>query len=154
MTTGSAKAKPPKAARAEPVSDEESTASAIRKRNLLWLREKHQKKVQTDFPDAPDHGMDRHFAEHIGLNPKYFGHIKNGRRNVGNALAREVERVFGLPIGWLDSEHAEAAGASRDENEVVAAALRLFRLNPDAARRALMNALNAQLDLMPSKARK
>jgi len=132
--------------------DAESTVSGIRKRNLMWLRTVvFQKKLEAESGGHEVRGADKLFSQEIGLNPKYFGHIKNGRRNVGNPLAREVERVFDRPIGWMDAEHTEAAGATRDENEVVAAALRLFRLNPAEARRVLMNALNDHLDTLPGR---
>lgn len=123
------------------IGSDDDTVSSIRKRNLMWLRTKFQEDQQRKFPDEPDLGMDKAFAERIGLNPKYFGHIKNNRRNVGNALAREVEAQFSLPIGWMDAPHADTLGSTPAEEEVVGAVLALFRERPDDARRVLMRAL-------------
>jgi len=121
------------------------TVSEIRRRNLMWLRKKFQEDMQRKYPDEPDRGMDKAFAERIELNPKYFGHIKSGRREVGNALARKVEHQFALPVGWMDAEHADSAGATEGEAEIVAAALQLYREKPEEASRLIMKALREHL---------
>jgi transcriptional regulator with XRE-family HTH domain len=143
--------KSPAAPRFEPApprvanDDTSNTVSEIRKRNLLWLRARFQEDRQRKFPDEPAAGMDKKFAERIGLNPKYYGHIKNDRRSVGNALARQVEEAFAMPVGWLDAAHSESAGKSEDENEVVSAILTIYREQPDEARRVVMRALQEHL---------
>ena len=125
--------------------DAEGTITVIRRRNLMWLRKKFQEDVQRKFPDTPDYGLDAAFAKHIELNRKYYGHIKAGRRNVGNALARSVERIFSMPVGWMDAEHADAAGTNDGEAEIVAAALQLYRERPEEAQRVIMKALREHL---------
>lgn len=125
--------------------DSKTTISAIRKRNLLWLREKFEQTWLQENPDSGTWGMDARFAEHIGVNPKYFSFIKSERRNVGSVIAREVERVFSLPEGWMDSAHDDAADSTSEENEMVAALLMVYRADPEAARIALLRLIQEHL---------
>ena len=117
------------------------TVSETRKRNLLWLRKQFEEDLLRKFPDEPRLGLDKKFSERIGLNPKYFGHIKQGRRNVGNALARNVEETFRLPVGWMDVSHADTAGGTEEEDQLVSSVLALYRTNPDATRAMILRAL-------------
>lgn len=128
------------------VDDHSAVVWSIRHRNLMWLREQYKQEQQRRFPDQPDRGMDRAFAEHIGLNVKYFGHIKQGRRNVGNGIARAVEAACGLPVGWMDHNHAEVERAEltdgeRERRDAVAAFESLFDSDPEAARKLLLQGL-------------
>lgn len=150
--------------RGEPDGDMRNTVAEIRRRNLMWLRLKFEELELMRSPPPPDskanpsRGMDRRFAEYLGMpDPKYFGHVKRGRRNVGNQLARDVERVWRLPktapegipkslqIGWMDAEHAEAASGDHDEDRAVALMLRVYRSDPAGAGRILMKALQDHL---------
>jgi len=50
------------------------------------------------------------FAERVGTNPDYLSQIlsKNGKRQVGPALARACEVAFGKEHGWMDAAHPPA----------------------------------------------
>jgi len=73
---------------------------SIRLENLNWL----YSKLCEEFPHDPEHGMLRRFGLRVGVSPAYLSHIRNGRKNVGHATARSIERGFGLPANWMDQE--------------------------------------------------
>lgn len=51
-------------------------------------------------------GVSSRFAEHIGKQPSYIARIFSSKpehaRNIGESLAREIERLCGLEMGFLD----------------------------------------------------
>lgn len=64
-------------------------------------------------------------------------------RDVSEKVAREIEGKLGLPIGWMDREHADA-GVALDERalsdavRIVTACLRDAGLRPDAEHTAML----------------
>lgn len=52
----------------------------------------------------PNHGMLLRFAVHSGVSARYLSHINNGRKNIGDATARQLEKGNGKPFGWLDAD--------------------------------------------------
>lgn len=119
------------------------TSSEVRKVNLLALRQRFEVEEFARDPKAVPKGMDKKFGTFIGMSdPKYFGHIKMGRREVGHKVARDAERAFGHPVGWLDRAHPVD---STDEADAVALFVRLYRTNAAAAHRMLIAAANELL---------
>lgn len=103
-------------------------------------------------PDLPERGMLKLFAERIGFSDRYLSHIKCNRKNIGNNVARTIEAALGLQHGWMDREHdAEANEFLQDgpvdeaERMFLEMAKTLYRADPDAARRALMELLRKRL---------
>lgn len=70
----------------------------IRIRNLQWLLECHYRGKQSGLAQA------------LGKRPsviwRLFSSDPGHRRNMGNALARRIERTLGYPPGWMDQVHA------------------------------------------------
>lgn len=105
------------------------------------------------FTDAnlhlPARGMLKTFAGHLGMSERYLSHLKCGRKNMGNAVARGIEEALGLTRGWMDREHAESDGLTVDSDEAeklfLETAKALYRSDPERARRALMDLLRKQL---------
>ena len=71
------------------------------------------------------------FATVIGVSPTYFKQMKkgkdNGGRNIGNSIAKRIEKAFEKPAKWLDLDHSpkkprqtepEPAPPSSDEMEM------------------------------------
>lgn len=52
-----------------------------------------------------DAGSQVAVARKIATDPAYISQIvgRKGRRNIGNGLARRLERGFGKPLGWMDN---------------------------------------------------
>lgn len=67
---------------------------------------------------AREAGGIRRLAERIGRAENSVSAMIGAgeRRNIGEKIAREIERAFGKPPGWLDRDHAAAqyTQAARD----------------------------------------
>lgn len=79
-----------------------------------------------------------HFADsraqmsiRLDMSRSQISQLFSKHRNVGDAIARRLETVCGLPVGWMDVDHAYDA----DETEV----LTIFRQlrTADARRKAV-----------------
>jgi plasmid maintenance system antidote protein VapI len=57
---------------------------------------------------ADEEGGQAALAEAIGRQRDYVNRILNGRINLGEKLAREIERLTGKPLFWLDGNMDEA----------------------------------------------
>jgi len=76
---------------------------SIRLENLNWL----MRKLREEHPHGTEHGMLSRFSEKVGVSAAYLSHIRNGRKNVGHATARSIERGFRLPENWMDQDHCD-----------------------------------------------
>jgi plasmid maintenance system antidote protein VapI len=54
--------------------------------------------------DQPDRGQLNRFGAHADLSPRYLSHIVNGRKAIGAQTARSLEKAFGKPQFWMDTE--------------------------------------------------
>ena len=68
-------------------------------------------------------GSQARFAQRIGVSPKYLGHVQNGRRQIGDALARKMEVAFAKPENWMDTPRANSIRSNRSELQVIIAEL-------------------------------
>lgn len=81
------------------------TAHMIRRENFLALLSRY--------------ATNREFADRCELPPAFVSQIKTARRNIGDALARDIERALSLPKAWMDVLHdASANGHIAREPEV------------------------------------
>jgi plasmid maintenance system antidote protein VapI len=86
-----------------------SSASEIRRANLETLLSEFAQDPQE--VGLPEHGRYTRFAERIGTTGKSFSHIRQGRRDIGHAMARRLEEAFGKPRNWLDIAHGSSEKA-------------------------------------------
>lgn len=62
-----------------------------------------------------DFTSDKAFANAVGMDPAHVSQIKHGK-NMGDAIARKIERQTGKPVGWMDLPHTPAEnGHTSDE---------------------------------------
>lgn len=81
--------------------------NTIRRENLLRL--------------LKEAGTQESLAERCEVSHIYLNQIKNMRpdpttgkvRNVGNQLARKLEKGMGKPQGWMDADHSEKLSAAK-----------------------------------------
>jgi hypothetical protein len=115
---------------------------AIRLSNTLWLYNGYKSQVAPGLSEV--RGLDKKFSEYIGISPSYWTRVKapHPLKNIGDLLARKIERKFRFPLGWLDKAHddldavpAFMLGLSDDleELEFLKSALGIYRANPKAA---------------------
>lgn len=98
--------------------------------------------TRNDQIGLSNHGALTRFAKAGGLSARYLSHVNNGRKNIGNALARQLECGFGKPHGWLDQAVHNAANSqntqSANQSDFLAAASVLFRQSPVEVQSLLM----------------
>jgi len=58
-------------------------------------------------------GNQRLFAERADINPAYVSQMMTGRRDMGEEVARKIDRAFGKAAGWMDQNH----GSNGDERD-------------------------------------
>ena len=62
-------------------------------------------------PDAATlRGLEGRFAERLQIQPSYWSQIKSRSRQIGEHLARQLERLCHKPHGWMDVPHGAASG--------------------------------------------
>jgi hypothetical protein len=61
------------------------------------LRREKLKAIIAGFRTLKDCG------EALGVEPVVLSQLKNGHRNVGQAIARRIEAKLGKPRGWMDT---------------------------------------------------
>lgn len=68
--------------------------------------------------EAECNGVNKVMADKLNKDPGFVSLYKNGRRNVGHAFARQLERCFQKESGWMDTYHEEFMGTpSVEERE-------------------------------------
>lgn len=113
-------------------------ARDIRYENFLSLFEAFKNR-----PGIPEHGALRRFADHIGISQRQVSFLKGRHRNIGSNTARQIERAFNLPSGWMDNPQALDSPRDRREpappeeqllQKAIMSTMSLYQRNPDAAR--------------------
>lgn len=66
-----------------------------------------RKLIEDDFE-----GTAARFAELYDAEPSYISNLLSGRQNIGERVARKIERVAGKPKLWLDSDSAPVVHAA------------------------------------------
>ena len=63
------------------------------------------------------------FARIVSMEPSQVSQLigPNPSKNIGNSIARRIERAYELPEGWLDAEHPDTPMRA-DEEDVIAVA--------------------------------
>lgn len=121
------------------------TVSEIRHENFLLLFEMFKRQVWASWPDEPERGMLRRMSKTFDLSERWLSHVKVGRKTVGHNTARKLEDLFGLSVGWMDTQHYGDTPRTRAEDEFVASALMLYRTAPAAAQREMVAMMRQRL---------
>ena len=96
-------------------------------------------------PDEPDRGMLKKFALHLGMSERFLSHVKCDRKQIGHALAREIEDALTLPHGWMDQEHTDLDPKSMAERVYIETMLALFRSDPGRAQLMMLDQLKQRM---------
>ena len=61
-------------------------------------------------------GGQQKFADRLDMSRQQASHLigKTRTKGIGHAMARRIEEVFEVPIGWLDADHSNKSQASAD----------------------------------------
>lgn len=116
------------------------------------------RKFREDHGHLPDRGMLKLFAEKLELSDRYLSHIKNDRKNIGAAIARQIEKRLRLPHGYMDVPHEPANTNTQPVDELernfMETALALYRSAPAEARAMMMEFLKRRLGEPPNNPKK
>ncbi len=115
--------------------------SEIRHRNFMALF----KRFKEQRSELPNRGMLKLFSEKIELSDRYLSHIKNNRKNIGAATARQIEKRLKLPHGYMDVPHDSADPTNELERNFIDTALALYRSSPADARALMVELLRKRL---------
>lgn len=102
-------------------------------------------------PHLPERGMHKLFCEKIDVSPLYLSHVRHGRRGMGTATARQIEKRCGKPHGWMDAHHDILDPRNEDEQFVQEQVLMLYRKSPETVRKLIQQAMEEILE--PQKPR-
>ena len=69
------------------------TAHVARRQHLIFLLEKWK---------AESRGSQRAFADFCSSNPAHVSQMKKGDREMGDSVARRIEKAFSLTEGYMD----------------------------------------------------
>lgn len=113
------------------------TIDEIRRDNLRHV-------IDNEFPSA------RQLALKMGTNPnnlsRIFSDKEAHRRNVGDDMARSVERAASKPRGWMDIDHSHASGEVQDVGAGYGPGAALGELDADSLTAWILETIN---DLPP-----
>lgn len=96
-------------------------------------------------PDEPTRGMLKKFSEKVEISDRYLSHVKCGRKQLGAALARQMETKCGKPHGWLDQVHDDGTPEDGDERVLIEQILALYRNNPGTVKRIIADSIKTIL---------
>lgn len=118
----------------------------VRLRNFLILFEQFKQMRWEKWPDEPERGMLRRFAEHLELNHTWLSNVKSGSKILGVKNARHIERKMGVSEGWLDTDHSRDESMSSDDDKAFRdSVMAIYRQAPEASRALLLRAFQALL---------
>jgi hypothetical protein len=116
-----------------------SNNTVDRRQNTLALFQDYAERALAQ--GASPKGLEQAFAATLQISPSMWSQIKSSRP-IGDKLARQIERLQGKPVGWLD-EAREVASPSAAETALMDLALAAWRSTNSAGRKALRAHLEA-----------
>jgi SOS-response transcriptional repressor LexA len=69
---------------------------------------------------AADTGGQQRFADRLNMSRQQASHIigKNPHKGIGHTMARRIEQMFDVPVGWLDVDHSTPSVVNEDTVDV------------------------------------
>jgi hypothetical protein len=121
------------------------TVDQVRLRNLKFLLEQFKDEIRAQYPEHPERGMLKLFAERVGISVINFRQIMSGHKLAGPNIRDRIEDALNLPRGWLDSDHSQAKAFSES-------VMALYNQAPEATRSAMLKVMSALVTNKPLEA--
>jgi transcriptional regulator with XRE-family HTH domain len=116
----------------------------VRSRNFQLLFAQYKEAIRREWPDEPDRGMLKRFAERLGLSKIYLSQINNDRKIIGTETRDKIEKALKLPPGWMDTDHSQEALLETDDARAFQeAVMALYQQSPEASKSALLKVFSA-----------
>lgn len=113
---------------------QEAKISVIRRQNLTSLLQDFvERRVAAG---AQPSGLEKSFADILGISQPMLSMMKKGGRSIGTKLARQIEHNSGKEAGWLDQER-EQEGLLPAEQLFLSMALTAYRSSSSHDKREL-----------------
>lgn len=119
----------------------------IRLENFLFLFEQFKARVRETFPNEPERGMLKRFAEQLDISKAFISHIKTGTKPIGDQTALKIEHALGLEHGWMDVVHSDETveTLSPMKQEVVAMFVELLKSGSESAAAEVMKVVREKM---------
>ena len=114
-----------------------SNITVTRRQNALALFKAYAENALA--AGAAPKGLEQAFAATLEISASMWSQIKSARP-IGDKLARQIERHYAKPMGWLDEERV-VEGPSAAEQQFLALALTAWRASNSAGRKVLRQRL-------------
>ena len=117
----------------------------VRHTNFQQLFKNFKDWYWSQWPDEPEHGMLKLFAEKIGVSEAYASHLNCERKHIGNRLARQIELAMSVEVNWMDFPHGATEGLSKSE-QIMNMIKELYDESADEGKALIIKIIQAQLD--------
>jgi hypothetical protein len=126
------------------------TVDQVRLRNIKFLLEQFKDDVRSHYPEHPERGMIKLFAERLGVSVINFRQILTGHKLAGPNIRDRIEDALKLPRGWLDTDHtAEVISKDDDAKAFNDSVMALYMQAPEATRGAMLKVMSALVTNKP-----
>lgn len=127
--------------------------SEVRRENMEALFVRFKEWLWVRFQKEPERGMQSRFANLVNTTPAYISHVRNGRKEIGHGLARDIEagmRSLGPEFadvvgGWLDNDHSRKPAMSAEVESLMESVVTCYNISPPETQRAI-NELRHRLE--------
>lgn len=114
-------------------------------KDIAEIRRMNFLKLLDEFRDLNCNGIGRGsmaaFARYHDIALSFVSQMKSGGRNIGEVLARQLEKKSGKPDRWMDDEQHLIDMSDHKQVDFVDVAMTLYRASPDHAKDALLKAM-------------
>jgi hypothetical protein len=129
------------------VQNREARVKEVRKQNFDFLFEQFKAKVREAWPNEPERGMLKRFAEQLSISEAFVSHINTGRKPIGDRTAMKIEDALKLQRGWMDESHDESGveDLSPMKQEVVAMVVELLKSGSEEGAAEVMRLIREKM---------
>lgn len=110
------------------------TIRELRHENFKRLLQMWKERVWEQFPSHPERGMMRKMAVTFGLSERFLSHMNCDIKPMGSRVARNLEELMGLQVGWMDTDHSTTIAS---EQQFVERMMQIYKSSPQEATRLM-----------------
>jgi hypothetical protein len=123
--------------------------------SIYKIRYENFKRLLDEFQDKRttknERGLLLEFSQAVDISDRQLSHLRCGRRNIGSASARQIEKGLRLAEGYMDVEHGVTRPENPNEQHFIETALSLYRANPLATQQAMLDLLRGKYETTATK---
>ncbi len=120
--------------------------STVRQANFQRLFKDFKDWYWKQWPDEPEHGMLKLFAEKIGVSEAYASHLNCARKHIGDKLARQIEKAMGADQNWMDFPHSAINRSESKSEKILSMIKELYEESAEDGKELIIKIIQTQLD--------